>query len=320
MNVLLMIWYGVNVEPVSMAVKSLQEAGCSVTTYGHLDKRLDPRQLAAHVCSISPDVILFWAMCFSQDHIALLKESVPRATTFALFNWDDPFSLRNNDNVVLAQAMDVIFTCSRAAQSVYTDMGISNYYLLPGCRQQSKFQMPEQYSCDVSFILTNLYEDPVAYPGQRFSRSDIIQALYDDNDIILHLYGPPQLGDRFPKSYQRHVDYDTSLEICHTSRVCISTHVVESAGYLNERSVIILGIGGVLLMDSAVNASEVPPDCFYVLEPTPRDIVQQIKRILLLSDDQIRTLRLNGFNYAQTNFLYSDWAHTLLKNISYHRQ
>lgn len=106
--------------------------------------------------------------------------------------------------------------------------------------------------CDVSLAITILYEGQ----PQRIPRLDFVREmgkLAAEHGVRFQLYGPPALA-ALP-GYQRMIAHEELPALVRGSAVNVSLHLGEPArnralGYVNERCMLVLACGGLLLVDS----------------------------------------------------------------------
>ena len=315
-ELLLVSWFGER-DGIRHGTTSLLEEGWTIYTYCHFVEKLEAEEFSLLVKKYDVTCVMFW--CFAQitpEFVSYSRILNPNVT-FVLYNWDDPYSLRENSHRQLFKELDCAFTCSTEAQSVYASMGIDSTFLLPGCPVVNELYS-QKYECDVCFIIGNLYENIEVFPDQVISRTTLLNILSEMKDITVHLYGPKELHERFPSVvYKGVARYGEIDQISKTSFINISTHVCESSFYLNERDVLILGSGGFLLTDSSINAAGLPRSTHEVLEKN--DIPKQIRR-LISQKHHVQQCRENGFAFAQSQLSYKSWARTIDRTLRSHIQ
>lgn len=245
--------------------------------YDRTDAYLD--KLVHLVKSIEPDIILFWYFGLTADEFRSLRGAIDALgaphVPFALFNWNDPFCWTHKDDVDMEQIapfFDTVVTCctdvipryaakTHAFGSKQSDTSAEKVtFQAPGfdkatsdavCKEK---QGPNRFECDVMFACTNLYDSDEVYPNQRVNRRALLDAMHRDPEIALHVYGPERLKSIYPNSYRGYLQYEEIYRVVRTAKVCLTTHVRSLAvsQYINERSSVVLGCGGLLLTDVAL--------------------------------------------------------------------
>ena len=180
---------------------------------------------------------------------------------------------------------------------------------------------PIKYECDVLMCCTNIYESEETFDTQWVNRAKLLDALEAADDIEFHLYGPPHLKERFPRSYQKNLPYAENWEKFSTARINLCTHVTcEGDGYLNERFVTILGSGGLLLVDPVAGlerTAKVGVECLVMESREIPKILDQIRNILNHApEEDLNMIRFKGNQLALDYFTWDHWALTLHTHLS----
>lgn len=102
--------------------------------------------------------------------------------------------------------------------------------------------------CDVSLIVTTLYKGQNQWLPRRLFVEEMGRA-----GVSFHLYGPPTLYEL--PGYQRMLGYDELPGVIRGSVLNVSLHLGDAEGnralgYVNERCMLVLGCGGLLVVDS----------------------------------------------------------------------
>lgn len=335
MKILIVGYYDVK-DSVKAAVVSLEGLGHTVINYPMFQKVYDTHDkipdyendfmLCINKCR--PNVVLWW---FSRLPIELYEKVSPTITRLgiytAIFNWDDPWAwLEPGTNIRgRSKYYDLAVTTCIASTKQYIEHGSKNsVFAAPGADPKVFYPLDStiEYKCDVSIVITNLYQDTY-YRYQYIRRKDIIDALYNDTSITFHIYGPKFLQGMYPKSYQGYANYGDLNGIFNTSRINISTHVCYNYdGYINERSITVLMSGGLLLIDPVKGLSKImtPNKECIVMES---DFMSQIKGILSMYDTEeglakLNTIKRNARSLASKQYTWDNWSDILLSNIPKH--
>lgn len=168
----------------------------------------------------------------------------------------------------------------------------------------------DDFICDVSFVITNLYDNPIYPPKfQNYSRKKLLDIFYQHrNRFKVHLYGTPNLKKLYPEIYKGFVKYNDCPEIFLRSKVniclnifnCLSNNDYE---YYSERLPQILGYGGLLVTDYDYKCLEKDIDYIYLTENT----LHKIKNCILYPNNYIE-MRKNGCRKAWENMGWEKWA------------
>lgn len=104
------------------------------------------------------------------------------------------------------------------------------------------------------------------------------------------------------------------------ARINLCTHVTsKGCGYLNERTITILGSGGLLFVDPVCDIQKNLTngvECILMESNDPTLILQQIKEILAVSDKTLDLIRFKGQQLALDRFTWDHWAQHLHVPIS----
>ena len=188
------------------------------------------------------------------QHIQLLKQKY----NFKLIqiNWDP---IINNTNNKIIKCFDKSFCSDPSLLKLYKNV---IFFQSGFCPNTSFFKEDNDYKCDVSFIGTNLYENPM-YPNKLLNRKLIIDLLYSDKSIKLNIYGPKFLGDKYPDSYTGSIDYNNCYKIFSNSKINLNISPLVNVNtndklYYSERLPQILGCDGIMLSNNDLTPMLIP--------------------------------------------------------------
>lgn len=270
---------------------------------------------------------------------------------FVLFNWNDPYCWKNSIDVNirdLAPFFDAVLTCcadvvpsyqsllhdrlkkriaehegeTEAETEAEDEKGVGDLVRVhaPGFHASLASKMrqthagPDRFACDVVFACTNLYDSAQMYPEQRLNRRDLIEALYAAPDITLHLYGPERFKELYPNAYRGYLQYEDTYRVVRTARVCFTTHVVSQDvhQYVNERTAVILGCGGLLVTDvplpAAWNDEVDGAKYFFEAGDTVQETVERIRSLAAQPYDETEPIRERAVRVAARYLTWSAWS------------
>lgn len=120
------------------------------------------------------------------------------------------------------------------------------------CKETSKYEELEEFKCDVSFLGTNLYD---GWPENKVNRRKVLDKIYQDKDISLHVYGPEFLKDLYPDSYKGFIRYDDCYKVFSNSKINLNISPlvdVEYNGeyYYSERLPQIIGCSSIMMCNN----------------------------------------------------------------------
>ena len=313
-NILLTIYFCL-VEPITSIVEILNNQGQNIYTFPVLKHRNDPKCLDLLLESLEKnkiDKILWWCISVPCDYIKKIADLYPNIDQL-YFNWDDPHNWPHEDIANKAKYFKTVFSCCEGSLQKYPCQAI---FLLPG--YHSKYHSPCQlpYKCDISFCCTNLYDDENMYPNQYINRKLLVDQIYQNQErysYVFHIYGPTWLKTRYQKSYQGNARYEDTGKIFNSSKINLCTHVQKNSyKYVNERSILIIGSGGLLLVDKVDGLDQLfnNNECVFL------DFDNYIEQIveILGNYDQYISIKDNGYQKS-LDYTWEKWAQTICSNL-----
>jgi len=272
----------------------------------------------------SIDIILWWYFSIPTKDMEKIVLNNSKVKNF-MFNWDEPYNWKDVDIENKAKFFDTVFVTSASKLRDYIKFGTKKAFLqYPGCDNSTNFIIIEEdandiekYSCDISMCCTNLYDNDKLYPNQYIKRKELLDNIYNNQkkyNYTFKIYGPEKFKLVYPESYNGFVKYYDTNKVYNYSKINICTHVQYNAyKYLNERTLAILGSGGLLLVDKVDGIEEIltnGKDCI-ILER--ENYLDQIIKILNNYDDYL----MIRHNASITSELYTweNWAINIDNNI-----
>lgn len=276
-----------------------------------------------------PDIILWWFINIPALEILKIRNSYPNILS-VYYNWDDPWLWKGtftNDNSKLelkCKAFDLVFASSEDKLDTYIEYGSKYSFFLPPAYDPNVYHTItnhdsndiDKYSCDISFCCTNLYEDTNIYDQQLIPRKQIVDLLAT-SDINFHLYGPEFLRNKYPNNYKGYAKYHDVNKIINYSKISLCCHVTNAKKYINERTVLVLGAGGLLFVDKIKELDAILTDnenCIFIGD----NMIDQIKNILNNYDDY-KKIRTNASVFAE-RFTWDQWALVINNQINIYKQ
>jgi hypothetical protein len=325
MKICLTSYFGLR-EALLAAAEALRTLGHEVIDYPlfaknvHLETRINDvvEDFSRFLQDERPDGVLWWCLSISSDSFVRIKGALS-GLKYWYFNWDEPFNWHDAELAVKAPHFDAVFVCCQETTQRWLDHGCPRaVYCLPGFDPELFRPLePEEYRYDVSMVLTNLYGDRGKYPDQAVNRRELIDQLYQkqgEHGYRLALFGPEFLGDLYPESYVGYCRYEDLNQIFNESRINLTTHVIGNrAGYLNERTVTLIGSGSLILIDPIKELDQNLLDKRTCLVLDPERPVEQIKRILKNYDSY--QLVKNSIKKIRNNYTWKIWAEKIHLHI-----
>ncbi len=149
------------------------------------------------------------------------------------------------------------------------------------------------------------------YSDQYFNRKELIDKLLNETEFNIHIYGPESLKLTYPDNYKGFVKYDNLNEVYNKSRINLCTHVCHTKSkYINERTILILGSGSLLLVDPVKNLDQLITDkeCVYFNRD---NIIEKITHILS-NYDQYESIKIAGYEKSK-EYTWDKWAEKIHK-------
>lgn len=269
-------------------------------------------------------IILWWFINIpTQNFINIKKET---GVKYLFFNWDEPYNWKDCDIINKMPHLDIAFvTCKETLQTylengtkhaycLYPPFDKNNYYMITDINQS----IINKYKCDISICCTNLYDNDELYPNQYIKRKQLISDIYNGqliHNYKFHIYGPLHLRELYPLSYRGMAKYDELNYIFNYSKINLCTHVMNNMdGYLNERSIIIGGSGGLLLVDYVKGIENIFEINKEIVILDKHHYIDQILNIIYDYEKYI-DIRKNLNKKCLELYAYEKWAETIIKAI-----
>ena len=279
------------------------------------------------------NICLWWNNSIQFDDI---NQMLDKDLINIFFNWDpflynyEKYNTNNwterieNKNKIYP-LMNFIFTCFETEITYFKNFPI--IYNPPGFDENISFyQQNLDYSCDISFILTNLYNDNNEFPQEatNLNRFDIVNKLYENrNKFKFHIYGPEYLKEIYPECYKGFIKYNECNKVFSNSKINLSIHPIifelnqqnSKEEYFSERVPQILGCKGLLVSNSDFNHI-LKKDNDYIHINDSLDYLQLFEKIIKNCNDY-DPIRLNGYKKAMANYQWFHWAKNIHDKISH---
>lgn len=264
--------------------------------------------IIAHSCDMIKNLKLGEKMLL--EYILELKEKYK----FKLIqiDWDPVLS----DNHYITKDFDICF-CADPINLRYKNV----HYFPQGFSPNFSYYLEDQnYKCDISIICTNLYVGN-EFPNQSLNRKIILDTLYKSKLFNLKIYGPSFLGNLYPDSYQRFIEYDQCLRVFSNSLISLNISPLNqiknenecfSRGkefYYSERLPQIFACHSIMLSNNDFNPLLIPDEDYIYIENI-NDLIPKIQDILGNKDKYSRIQ--NNVIKKKVLFNYEN----LIENIS----
>jgi len=327
MKILIVCYYELK-DALKCAAESLEKLGYSIISYPLFkmaydinDKREDYKEhFDAFIEQKNPDILLFWFINIPSKILQAIKEKHANRY-FIWFNWDDPWLWfeKGADVQNKCGCFDLVMVSSTSKLDEYKKYGAKDAIcVFPGFDPKKHFPNPsssKQYKYDVSFCFTNLYDDKT-YFDQFIQRKQLVDDLVQQKDIRFALFGPQHLKILYPEHHQGHIPYSKTSEIFNQSKINLCTHVCHNFDhYVNERCILVLGSGGLLLVDPVKKLDEIlNEECVFLKK---EGYISQIKYILK-HYESYEQIKINGYQKAMNEFTWDHVAEKMHMHICKH--
>ena len=200
------------------------------------------------------DMIIWWhnfdIINQNINIISKVKKTFPQIKNIIL-NWDPQLNFTKFNYNNIFKSFDNILTCNPRL-SIYRPKCTFFY---PGYDPDVCFyEYDQQYSCDVSFVGTNLYTQYSA----RCNRKNILDKIYAQAGVTLHIYGPDFLKELYPNAYKGFVPYDECRKVFSNSLINLNISPCDDETinygdnhYFSERLPQIMACKGLVLSNNS---------------------------------------------------------------------
>jgi hypothetical protein len=269
-----------------------------------------------------PDFVLWWILNIEPNNLHKIVMS-NMTVKHLYFNWDEPYNWTHCNLASKARYLDIAYiTCSETVEK-FIGSGAKHAYCLytgyhPELHRPYWLDGSEiEYKYDVSFICTNLYSDKNAYPDPIVDRKRLIDTIYQNQKLYgytLAIFGSENFKELYPDSYKGFVKYNDTVDIFNSSKINLCTHVVgNKKGYLNERVFMIMGSGGLLMVDPVPGVDDILVNGENCMMMNQNRIVRQIKSILS-NYQYYHRIKQNGYTTAK-KYTWDDWGMRIEEKI-----
>lgn len=270
------------------------------------------------------NILLWWYITIPTNIFKEIKDITNVKYTY--FNWDEPYNWTDADMINKASYFDSVFVCCKETLIKYNELGCHNAnYLLPAYDPKTNYLITDylpddinKYGCDISFCCTNLYENKETYPDQYINRKELVDEIYKNQEKYNYkfkIYGPDILKENYPNSYVGFMQYNEINKVFNYSKINLCSHIIcNKEGYVNERTILIAGSGGLLLIDNIKGVEDIfNKDDIIILEK--ENYINQIVEILSDYENYIDKRKRITY-YCKDKFTYEIWTETIFKKIN----
>jgi hypothetical protein len=330
-KIILVTYYGIY-EQFDLVKESLNRYDYDIVNFSYMHwfqnfgiERME-EEMKQLIDGEKPDYILWWTLNIPAQNLQKIHK-YNRKIKHLYFNWDEPFNYDLVDMKNKAKYLTHAFiTCQETTTNYIKHGALNCYCVYPG--YSKKIHYPHEmkdnkiffkkinYRHDISFVLTNLYDNKEIYPDQIVNRKKIVDTLYHNQkgNYSFAIYGPEKFKNEYPISYQDFIKYEDTGNLFNQSKINICTHVIgNKKGYLNERIFLILASGGLLLVDPIPGVDDILVNGYNCIFIEENKIVSQIKHILK-NNAYYDKIRLNAYKTAK-KYTWDDWALRIIEKL-----
>ena len=326
-NIILVTYYGIY-EQFTYVESIFQKLGYTVHDFPY-NKTTNEKgsdgcvdAMCQMIDDYKPDFVLWWILNIEPNNLHKIVMSNMTVKHF-YFNWDEPYNWSHCDLASKARYLDIAYiTCSETVEK-FIGSGAKHAYCLytgyhPELHRPFWLDGSEiEYKYDVSFICTNLYSDKNAYPDPIVDRKRLIDTIYQNQKLYGYtfaIFGSENFKELYPDSYKGFVKYNDTVDIFNSSKINLCTHVVgNKKGYLNERVFMIMGSGGLLMVDPVPGVDDILVNGENCMMIDQNRIVRQIKSILS-NYQYYHRIKKNGYTTAK-KYTWDDWGMRIEEKI-----
>lgn len=223
-------------------------------------------------------------------------------------NWDPDD--KNYNNFKMIKNFDIGFY-SNPKYLTYDNI---KYFQQGYCEKTSFYKEIDNYKCDVSFIGTNLYTE-TSWENQNLNRKKILDIIYNETNIKLHIYGSDFLKNIYPKSYKGFINYEDCYKVFSNSLINLNISPLndikyEKNGkkyyYYSERMPQIIACNGIMMSNNDYEDFLKKNDEYILIENLDKiiDIIYEFKNNKIKVENMKKNIekKKNNFNYKNIYF------------------
>ena len=326
------------------ASKALEQLNYKIYFFPYLNYKMDQnpnliQDLKESIINNKINICLWWNNSIQYDEINEIlktnnenKSEIKTNIKNIFYNWDpflynyEKYNVNNHwENIIenkkkVYSLMDFIFTCYEKEKMYFQSKPYEYkiFYNSPGFdKNASKYVYNKNYSCDVSFVLTNLYNNQNEFPQEatNLNRYTIVDKLYEKrNTIKFNIYGPENFKYIYPECYKGFIKYDEANLVFSNSKINLSIHPIiyelneenSNEEYFSERVPQILGCQGLLMTNSNLS-SILKKNEDYIHINQNMDYINLIENILK-NYKQYKHIKMNGYKKAINYYQWNNWG------------
>jgi hypothetical protein len=227
--------------------------------------------------------------------------------------WEDRIDGRKNTYILLNH----VLSCFEKEINYFKNQ-VKISYAGPGFNKEiSYYEKNQDYECDVSIVLTNLYRNNKEFPENltNITRYEIVDKLYENRDKIkFHIYGYENLKELYPECYKGFIKYNECRKVFSNSKINLSIHPIvnelnkpySNYEYYSERVPQILGCKGLLITNSYLS-KYLKDGIDYIYIDRYMDWYECLMDIIN-NNQKYEIIRENGYQKGLLYYQWNNWA------------
>ena len=219
-------------------------------------------------------------------------------------NWDATINYKKYEKKYFV-LFDYIFTVNPVLLNyIKNKYNLNNIYHFNQSfdTDYSYYLEDNKYKCDISILCTNLYTHSM-WTDKKICRKKLLDIIYENEDINLHIYGPKFLEELYPRAYKGYISYNKSHLVFSNSLINLNISPVgdsltdiideEECYYFSERMPQILACKGLMVSDQDYGKLLDKKEDYIILEKE-EDIIKILEDIKD-SNINIEKIKENGY-------------------------
>lgn len=327
MNILIVGYYYL-ADGYLAASKGLEDLGNIIDflpIYHYINNKIEYLKLLIKKINKN-DLVIWWhnSTILSEDKWYYIKKYTK--TKIIQLDWDPGYSGNNNyihwiktfKNKQLSNKLfDKIYCVNAKIVNIINKKYKTNKFehFYPGFHpNMSYYNFDKKYVCDISIICTNLYENVNLWENTKICRKDLVDFIYNLENINFHFYGPEKFKNIYPKAYKYFISYEDCYKVFSNSKINLNISPVgdtlndiinnEKKIYISERCPQILACKGLMVCDTDLSPLLIP-----FVDYIKIDKIDDFKLILidiLKNNNKYDKMRQNGYIKAKNNLQWKD--------------
>jgi len=281
-----------------------------------------------NICRNKCDYIILWHgvdMC-AKYHQLLKNIKLKTNVKLIQLNWDPNHIFKDSLNIYYKDFNYIFSVNGNITKYLNNELKFKNAYHFYQAFDEnySFYKKDDNYKCDISILCTNLYTHNM-WKDKIIDRKKLLDILYADKSINLHIYGPDFLNKLYPNAYKGYISYDKSYLVFSNSLINLNISPVgdtlttkinsKNEYYFSERLPQILICKGLMVCDQNFE-DFLKEDKDYIRLKKEEDIINIINDVKK-NPKKYDTIRNNGYNVAFNNINCYKFGEYISKRITF---